>query len=440
MRFLTIPALAFLSLLIIGIISPAKAELRVDVNRGISEPVPTAIPDFHVGAGGDAQLATLLPGIVRADLESSGLFRILPPSSYIQDAGSMQTAPRFPEWRAISAQVLVAGQVLNTGGGQRVEYRLYDVFSQQQLNGMAYNVTSQNVRRIAHIIADDIYKRLTGEEGYFDSRIVYIAEQGSGASRTKRLAIMDQDGANHKYLTDGRDLTLTPRFSPNEQMVTYLSYKDNKPRVYIYDLNTGQQSVLGDFPGMTFAPRFSPDGNKIVMSLAKNGNTDLYEMSLRGGSPRQLTSTPGIDTAPSYSPDGGQIVFESDRGGTQQLYVMGAGGGDAKRITFGQGRYANPVWSPRGDLIAFTRLQSGKFYIGVIRPDGSGERLITSAYHVEGPTWAPNGRYLAYFKETPTASGRSAKLYSIDLTGQNERLLKIPGFGSDPAWSPIHEN
>lgn len=426
--------------LLMVFMTSAHAELRVDVTRGVSEPVPTAIPNFHVGPGGDAQLASLIPGIIRNDLEISGLFRLLPQNAYIQDPASLQTGPRFAEWRAINAQVLVSGQIVNNGGGQRVEYRLYDVFSQQQLNGMAYNVTPDNIRRIAHIIADDIYERLTGEKGYFDSRIVYISESGEGQSRTKRLAIMDQDGANHKYLTDGRDLVLTPRFSPNEQMITYLSYKNNKPRVYVYDLNTGQQRIIGDFQGMTFAPRFSPNGDSIVMSLARSGNTDIYEMNLRSGQQRQLTNNGAIDTAPSYSPDGKQIVFESDRGGTQQLYVMSKSGGEARRITFGQGRYANPVWSPRGDLIAFTRMQSGKFYIGVIRPDGSGERLITSAYHVEGPTWSPNGRYLAYFKETPSRTGRSARLYSIDLTGNNERALATPAYGSDPAWSPLHEN
>jgi len=422
---------------IIFLSSPAHAELRVDVNRGVVEPIPTAIPDFYAEPGANAQLANLIPEIVRADLESSGLFRILPESAYIQDSASLSSAPRFPEWRAISAQALVAGKVTAAG---KVEYRLYDVFSQTQLNGMAYNVTADNVRRIAHIIADDIYKRITGEEGYFDTRIVYIAEAGSGGSRAKRLAIMDQDGANHKYLTDGNDLVLTPRFSPNEQMITYLSYKGGKPRVYVYDLNTGRQQILGDFPGMTFAPRFSPNGNKIIMSLAKSGNTDIYEMNLDKRQSRQLTSNPAIDTAPSYSPDGNQITFESDRGGSQQIYVMDANGNNAKRITFGKGRYASPVWSPRGDLIAFTKMEGGKFYIGVIRPDGSGERLITTAYHVEGPTWAPNGRYLAYFKETPTGNGRSAKVYAIDLTGRNEWRMKTPGDGSDPAWSPLHEN
>lgn len=438
MRFTTF-CLTFCALLLAFLPQAARAELRVDVTQGAMNPIPTAIPDFAVGAGGDAQLATLIPSIIRNDLDSSGLFKILPSASYIQDPTSLQAGPRFPEWRAINAQALVSGQIVSAGGQLKVEYRLYDVFSQSQMNGMSYNVTPQNVRRIAHIIADDIFKRITGEDGYFDTRIVYISESGARQGRIKRLAIMDQDGANNKYLTDGRDLVLTPRFSPNEQMITYMSYRGGKPQVYIYDLNTGRQSLIGNFPGMTFAPRFSPDGRSLIMSLAKNGSTDLYVMDLNSRQPRQLTSTKAIDTAPSYSPDASQIVFESDRGGTQQLYVISARGGEAKRITFGNGRYANPVWSPRGDLIAFVKMQGGKFYIGVIRPDGSGERLITSAYHVEGPTWAPNGRYLAYFKESPSPNGRSSTLYSIDLTGRNERRLNTPGDGSDPAWSPIHD-
>ncbi len=324
-------------------------------------------------------------------------------------------------------------------GRTRVEFRLFDVFGQQQLTGMAYMTTPQNWRRIAHIIADEIYKRLTGENGYFDSRIVYVAESGPALKRVKRLAIMDQDGFNHRYLTDGRSLVLTPRFSPNEQMVTYLSYGEGrKPRVYVYNLETGQQNIVGDFSGMTFAPRFSPDGRKLAMSLSQGGNSDIYVMDMGSRRPQKLTDSPGIDTAPSYSPDGSQIAFESDRGGTQQIYVMSSSGGNQHRISFGDGRYASPVWSPRGDLIAFIKMLKGQFYLGVMRPDGTGERLITNAYHVEGPTWAPNGRVLAYFKESPGSSGRSSRSYTIDLTGHNERPLKTPGDASDPAWSPLN--
>ncbi len=416
-------------------ISPAHAELRVDVNRGVSEPIPIAIADFVATDASGGEFATGIPQVITNNLVGTGLFKAIDKQAFIQDSASMQTQVRFPEWKAINAQALVTGVVTKAADGRtRVEFRLFDVFGAQQLTGMAYMTTPQNWRRIAHIISDEIYKRLTGEAGYFDSRIVYIAESGSVTARVKRLAIMDQDGANTRYLTDGRDLVLTPRFSPNQHMITYLAYVGGKPRVYLYDLESGRQEIVGDFPGMTFAPRFSPDGTKVIFSMAQNGNTDIYTMDLRSKRPQKLTSDPGIDTAPCYSPDGSQITFESDRGGTQQVYVMSANGGAAKRITFGDGRYASPVWSPRGDLIAFTKMYKGQFYIGVVRPDGSGERLLTNGYHMEGPTWAPNGRVIAFFRE----QGNTAGLYSIDLTGFNERKLKTPGDASDPAWSPMN--
>jgi TolB protein len=296
-----------------------------------------------------------------------------------------------------------------------------------------------NWRRVAHIITDAIYKRLTGEDGYFDTRIVYIAESGPQNRRIKRLAIMDQDGANHRFLTDGGSLVLTPRFSPTIQEITYLSYVSKAPRVYLFNLNTGQQEVLGDFPGMTFSPRFSPDGNSVIMSLARQGNTEIYTMDLRTRKVVRLTNHPAIDTSPSFSPNGAEIVFNSDRGGSQQLYVMSSDGRNVRRVTFNKGRYATPVWSPRGDLIAFTRIYQGEFFIGVMRPDGSGERLLTNGFLVEGPTWAPNGRVLMFFRQTrsdATGAGGSSRLFSIDLTGQNEREIITPVEGSDPAWSP----
>lgn len=424
--------------------APARAELVLDVrNSGGIEVLPIAISAFHV-TGGDRMMATEIPQVISNNLQSSGLFRPLDPRSFVQPPQSIAAdGPRFGEWRAINAKALVTGTISAAGDGRtRVEFRLWDVYGQQQLIGMAYTTTPQNWRRIAHIISDEIYKRITGEDGYFDSRIVYISESGPANAKIKRLAIMDMDGHNHTYLTDGRSLVLTPRFSPNQQTITYMAYYNNKPRVYLYNIDTGRQEMLGDFPNMTFAPRFSPDGNKVVMSLSTGGKTDIHVMDLRTRRSTQLTNHPGIDTSPSYSPDGRQIVFESDRGGTQQLYVMSADGSNPQRITFGQGRYANPVWSPRGDLIAFTRMQGGEFYIGVIRPDGSGERLITKGYHVEGPTWSPNGRVLAYFKEMPTGArgeGRRARLYSIDLTGYNEREIRTPSDASDPAWSPLNQ-
>lgn len=418
----------------------AQAELRVDMTKGVVEPLPIAITPFFASPGKES-FAKDIPGVISVNLESSGLFKPVNPRAFVQSIESINNdGPNFGEWRASGAQALVTGKVSASDDGRtRVEFFLWDVFSQQKIIGMAYTTTPQNWRRIAHIISDEIYKRLTGEDGYFDSRIVYVAESGPFNKRAKRLAIMDQDGKNHKYLTDGRSLVLTPRFSPTRQQITYMSYESGKPSVYLYDIATGRHEALGRFPGMTFAPRFSPDGKKVIMSMAKNGNTDIYEMPLSSRKPRRITNNSSIDTSPSYAPDGKKIVFESDRGGSQQLYTMNSDGSGQQRITFGKGRYANPVWSPRGDLIAFTRMYQGKFYIGVIRPDGKGERLISNAYHVEGPTWSPNGRVLSYFKERPAGDNRQAKIYTVDITGYNERWLRTPVDGSDPAWSPLNK-
>ncbi|HBR68733.1 MAG TPA: Tol-Pal system protein TolB [Rhodospirillaceae bacterium] len=435
----------FLYLLALIFVLPAQAhaELRVVMDRGVVQPMPIAISPFYPVDGQNADMAENLPRVVSANLERSGLFKPIDRQAFVQDQVSInRDGVRFAEWRATGTQAMVTGTVTRAQDGRaRVEFRLWDVLSQQQLIGMAYMTTDDNWRRIAHIMSDEIYKRLTGEDGYFDTRIVYISEYGPPQQRVKRLAIMDQDGENHRYLTDGGSLVLTPRFSPKTQMITYMSYGKGKPQVYLYDINSGRHELLGNFPGMTFAPRFSPDGRKVVMSMASGGNSDIYEMDLSTRQPRRITTNAAIDTAPSYSPDGRQIAFESDRGGSQQLYTMDANGGNEKRITFGQGRYANPVWSPRGDLIAFTRMYQGKFYIGVIRPDGSGERLITTAYHVEGPSWSPNGRVLTYFKETPSGARgemRQSRVYTVDITGYNERWLQTPRDGSDPAWSPLN--
>lgn len=421
----------------------AHAELKIVVDSANVKPMSVAIAPFHGDNASNIDIGKQMAGVVTNNLKRSGLFAPIDPRAFIQDTASLSTqGPRFGEWRPLNAEALISGVVRNGADGRlRVEFRLWDVFSESQLDGVAYMTTPKNWRRIAHIISDVIYKRLTGESGYFDTRIVYISEKGPANKRVKRLAIMDQDGKNHRYLTDGSYLVLTPRFSPTAQEITYLAYVNNKPRVYLYNIDTGRQEILGDFPGMTFAPRFSPDGNKVIMSLATNGNSDIYTMDLRSRQVKRLTNNLGIDTSPSFSADAKRVVFESDRGGKQQLYVMNSDGSGAQRITFQEGRYANPVWSPRGDLIAFTKILKGRFYIGVMRPDGSGERLITSAYHVEGPSWSPNGRYLTYFKEKPVGPGgtkRSAKLYTIDLTGYNERELPTPKDGSDPAWSPIN--
>ncbi|WP_413206077.1 Tol-Pal system beta propeller repeat protein TolB [Rhodospirillum sp. A1_3_36] len=419
----------------------ARAELVIDVTQTAREPMPIAIPAFAGSDSASQQLGSNMAQVIGNDLAGSGLFRVLDPAAYLQNLTDINVQPQFADWRAINAQALVQGEVEAVADGRvKVVFRLWDVFGGSHVVGQSFtgNLNSQENpeawRRFAHIIADKIYEAITGEGGYFDTRIVYVAETGPKTARIKRLAIMDQDGAKHKYLTSGEDLVLTPRFSPTAQEITYLSWYNGVPRVYLLNIDTGRRELLGDFPGMTFAPRFSPDGNRVIMSMAKDGNTELYEMDLRTRRSSRLTNHPAIDTSPSYSPDGRMITFNSDRGGAQQIYVMNADGSGVNRISFGDGRYATPVWSPRGDLIAFTKMKGGRFYIGVMRPDGGGEKILSEGYLVEGPTWAPNGRVLMFFREE---RGGGTTLYSIDLSGANERRVITPTQASDPAWSPL---
>ena len=415
---------------------PARAALQIDITEGHVDPVPVAIVDFLGTPGQEGSVGADIAGVITNNLERSGLFRPLPKAAFIEKLSDINVQPRFGDWRIINAQALITGQArMESDGRLRVEFRLWDVYAEQQLTGLQFFTTPDNWRRVAHLISDAIYKRLTGEDGYFDTRIVYVSETGPKNNRVKRLTIMDQDGHNPRMLTNGRELVLTPRFSPNSQEITYLAYRNNAPRVYVLDIETGQQEVVGEFPGMTFAPRFSPDGQKIIMSLQRGGNADIYTMDLRSRQVTRLTNTAAIDTAPSYSPDGRQIVFESDRGGSQQIYVVNADGSNQRRVSFGQGSYATPVWSPRGDLISFTKISGGRFVIGVMRPDGTGDRVLTEGFHNEGPTWAPNGRVLMFFRETRGAQG-GPSLWSVDVTGHNERPAPTPTFASDPAWSP----
>ncbi|TAL02881.1 MAG: Tol-Pal system protein TolB [Rhodospirillaceae bacterium] len=423
---------------VVGQTITARAEVRLDITRGRVEPMPIAIPVFPGGTDQTKQIGRDVTAVISADLERSGLFRPLDPKGFLQDLPSLDVQPRFVDWRSLSAQALVQGVVDAMPNGQaRISFRLWDVFGAQQMVGQAFSTQPENWRRAAHMVADAIYTAITGESGYFDSRIVYIAESGPALKRIKRLAIMDQDGANHSYLTDGTSLVLTPRFSPTQQEITYLSYFHNVPRVYVLNIDTGKQEVLGDFPDMTYAPRFSPDGNRIIMSMAVGGNSNIYEMDLRTRKTTRLTDSTAIDTSPCYSPKGDQITFNSDRGGSQQIYVMNADGSNPHRITFGQGKYGTPVWSPRGDLIAYTRIFQNQFYIGVIKADGSGERQLAQGFLVEGPTWSPNGRVLMYYAQAP--NGGRVRMYSIDLTGYNQREIVTPQDASDPAWSPLNQ-
>ena len=412
---------------------PAQAQLVIDVNKGNVEPLPIAITDFVSNDGMGAEISS----IVTADLKRSGLFAPIAKSAFIEQISNPDQAPRFQDWQVINAQAIVTGRVSKEADGRlRAEFRLWDTYANRQLTGEQFFANPQNSRRVAHIIADAIYEALTGEKGYFDTRVVYIDESGPKNQRVKRLAIMDQDGANKRFLSDGRNIALTPRFSPTRQEITYMSYESGQPQVYLLQIETGQRELVGNFPGMTFAPRFSPDGRKVIFSLSQGGNTDIYTLDIASGARQQLTATPAIETAPSYSPDGSQIVFESDRSGTQQLYVMPASGGGATRISFGEGRYGTPVWSPRGDLIAFTKQNAGRFHIGVMRTDGSEERLLTASFLDEGPTWAPNGRVLMFTRES-AGEGGSAGLYSVDISGRNLKRVAVNGSASDPAWSPL---
>lgn len=453
MRFL----LACFSLIaaMLGAALPAAAQLRVTVDQGNFQPMPMAIPDFQGDTPQTRTLAQEISKVVRDDLVGAGLFRMIDPKSFIERNLDIAVLPRFPDWSVIQAEALVVGKVIVQPDGNLVtQFRLFDVFAGQQLYSQQYTVpTADNWRRIAHKVADDIYSQLTGESGYFDSRIVFVAESGPPRERRRRLAIMDQDGANAEFLTSGANSVLTPRFSPSSQTIIYSAYVPDarnpaitRLRVYLFDIESGRQEVLGDIDSSTkFAARFSPDGRKVALSRERNGNSDIYINDLATRKETQLTFSPAVDTSPSFSEDGSKIVFTSDRGGSEQLYIMRsdgaaapcpAGGTDtACRITFGEGRYTTPVWSPRGDWIAFTKQKDGQFYIGVVKPNGTDERTITQAYLDEGPTWSPNGRVIAFFRQAGPGAG--PKLWTIDLSGRNLRQLPTPGDASDPAWSPL---
>jgi len=401
-----------------------------------------AIPGFATDAdvatpansNGTAALGKELARVITSDLRNNGLFKPTGPDSLPQPRFAEITSPSYATWTNRGAEMLVHGYVRARGDGRlTVGCYLYDMQLQSQLVREGWIVQPADWRRAAHKCADLVYSRLSGESPFFDSRIAYIAETGPKDNRTKRLAIMDSDGANHRFITTGRSTALTPRYSPDYKKLSYLSYVDGNPRIYIYDIGTGRQTLVTQSANPTFAPRWSPDGKWILYSMAVNGNTDIYRVSASGGEPRRLTDTPGIDIGGSYSPDGTKIVFESDRSGGQQCYVMNADGSNQRRISFGGGRCATPEWSPRGDQIAFTNAST--FNISVMSPSGSGVRTLTNGWQDEAPTWAPNGRIIQFFR-TERNSGK-ASLWQVDLTGENERRLPTPVDASDPAWGPI---
>ena len=417
--------------------------LEITLSQGTVKPTPIAVTNLFSNNSTLDKLGKNIASVISDNLQRSGLFIPINQKAFIQSSESLSDQPRFEDWKVIKAQHLVSGKIETNNNKISIEFRLFDVFAQKQIVGKKYETSKNNWRRVAHIVSDAIFQRITGEGGFFDTRIVYVAETGPKDNRQKRLAIMDQDQANHRFLTDGSYLVLTPRFSPNSQKITFMSYvKANSPRVFIFDIETGQQEIVGEFPGMTFAPRFSPDGKKIVMSYSDPdvGNSEIYILDLQTRSTERITNNSGIDVSGSFSPDGKNIVFNSDRAGRRHIYIIDNKGKNLRRISREAGSYYTPVWSPRGDMIAFTKQEGGQFYIGVMEIDGSNERMIAKSFHVEGPTWSPNGRYLMYFKEERSSSdgtGGESSLYSIDLTGYTERKIITPLGGSDPAWSPL---
>ena len=437
-RFLTLFATLWATLLVLPAVAQ-EGPLRIEITEGVIEPLPFAAPGFVAGSASASQLARDIAQVVSDDLSGTGLFRQIPADALIGKITSFSSPIQFADWKAVNAQALITGAVdVDSSGKLVVRFRVWDVFAGQELgNGLQLVGTQTGWRRIAHKVADQVYSRITGEAGYFDSRVVFVSETGPKGQRAKRLAIMDYDGANVKFLTESSSIVLAPRFSPAGDNILYTSFETGFPRVYILDVASVSRRVLESQEGtMSFAPRFSPDGRTVVYSLIRGGNTDIFKMDIGTGSSTRLTSAPSIETAPSFSPDGSQIVFESDRSGPKQLYIMSANGGEARRISAGDGQYGTPVWSPRGDLIAFTKQSKRRFHIGVMRLDGSEERLLTASFLDEGPTWSPNGRVIMFTRETQGAQGQS-NLYSVDISGRNLRQVRTQTGASDPSWSPL---
>ena len=409
----------------------------INVSGAQNAPIPIAIPIIGDPTGAPSSIGAQISQVLTDDLGHSGLFRPIDSSSFVPNS-IVNGVPVWQNWSILGAQALITGDVADAGGGQlRVEFRLWSITQQQQVQGTAYTTTPDNWRRIAHIIGDVVYKQLIGENGYFDSRVAYISEAGPVTSPIRRLAVMDYDGANNQFLTNGDSMALSPQFNPTRQQLAFVSFQNNQPRVYLFDLQTGRQSLVGSFGDMTIGPKFSPDGNSLLMSVSRGNGAALVKVSASGGGMQQLTDASSINVTPSYSPDGSQIAFNSDRDGNQQLFVMNADGSGVKRISFGDGQYAEPAWSPRGDLIAYTRWGSGGFSIGVMQPDGSGERILSQGFLVESATFCPNGRVIMFYRQTPSISGHDSRLVTIGIDGFNERLVPTPTNASDPSWSPL---
>lgn len=413
-----------------GSVTPGPA---ISVSGAQNAPIPIAVTSF-----GSSPVAAQITQVITDDLSHCGLFRAIDPSSFVPNSMG-NGIPVWQNWSLLGAQGVITGSVQDNGGGQlRVEFRLWDVQKQAQVQGTAFTTNADNWRRIAHIIADTVYQQLIGEKGYFDSRVAFISVAGATTSPIRRLAVMDYDGANVQFLTDGANMALTPQYNPTRQQLAFVSYRGGtNPRVYLFDLQSGATQLVGSFGEMTIGPRFSPDGNSLLMSVGRNGGAAIVRTTLNGTGMVELTNADSINVTPCYSPDGSQIVFNSDRDGNQQLFVMNADGSNVRRISFGPGEYAEPVWSPKGDQIAYTFWGSGGFSIGVMAPDGSGERILSRGYLVEGATFCPNGRVIMFYRQSPTSSGHSSSLVTIGVDGFNERLVNTPTYASDPSWGPL---
>ncbi len=418
----------------------AHAELKVDIIAGAAEPIPIAVQKFEIAGTVTADDAATVRAVVENDLKSTGLFRIVSHDAFPQYV-HMNEMPNFKLWMAIKTQVLVQAKLTSESGGRyKLEFYVWDVNGKEQIEAQSLVASKSSLRRLAHIMADAIYERLTGETGYFDTQIVFIAETGPVHRRVKRMAIMDQDGYGLRYLSDEKTFVMSPHFSPNMQTIVFLSYRDDDPMVWTLDLDSGEQRRLGQFGGMNFAPRFSPDGTKIALSLVKNGITHLYEYDMETQKLRQLTFGRSLNTSPSYSPDGKKLAFNSDRSGRQQIHVLDLKTLEEERITYGAGRYATPAWSPDGQFIAFTKMADDTFYIGIMNPRGRNEKILAGGWYMEAPSWAPGSRRLVYYETEKDIDDveRISHIRSVDITGQNIYEIELPDGvnGVEPTWSP----